>query len=89
MFRPALILLLIIVACPALAQQPTAGGAPKKVALDPNERICEDIYVGTRVNAQRFCATRAEWAARKQQDRENVEQAQRPRQCNAIMSKHC
>jgi hypothetical protein len=76
-------------ATPASAQQPSAGNSPKKAAYDPNERICEDLYVGTRVNRHRFCGTRAEWEAMKQQDRQEVERKQRPLQCNKIMGKSC
>lgn len=85
-----LIIPLVVAAAsyPALAQQPSTTNAPKKPALDPNERICETLYVGTRVNTQRFCGTRAEWEAVRRQEREGVDQLQRPMQC-AVMTKHC
>jgi hypothetical protein len=74
----------------SVSTEPTVSAAPiKKAAHDPNERICEDLYVGTRVNAKRYCGTRAEWEALKQQDREEVQKAQRPLQCNKIMGKSC
>ena len=76
-------------AVPASAQQPAAAASVKQAAHDPNERICEDLYVGTRVNKKRFCGTRAEWEAMKQQDREEVERKQRPMQCNKPMGKSC
>ena len=88
MIRRAVTLLMVVTAVPAIAQQTPTGSAPKKPALDPNERICEEIYVGTRVNTKRFCATRAEWQAKRQQDRDEVDQIQRPKQCS-VMTKHC
>lgn len=45
---------------------------------DPNERICENITpIGSRLATKRFCGTRAEWADRRRQDREAIENAQR------------
>jgi hypothetical protein len=53
------------------AQQPNTSTG------DPNERICENIVLtGSRLATKRFCGTRAEWAERKRQDREALEQAQ-------------
>ena len=49
----------------------------KAQPLDPNAKVCETIAsAGTRLG-QKICATQAEWAERKRQDREAVEQAQR------------
>lgn len=57
----------------ALAEQPKA-----KAQLDPNEKVCEKItVVGSRLATKRVCATRAEWADKRRQDREEVEKAQR------------
>jgi len=59
---------------PALAQTKTA---PNQEVGNANERICENLTViGSRLAAKRVCATRAEWAERKRQDREVIEQAQ-------------
>lgn len=60
---------------PAQAQpSPSPQGM---VAADPNQRICEDVVqTGSRIAAKRYCATRAEWAEKKKQDREAVEKAQ-------------
>ena len=45
---------------------------------DPNERICETItQTGSRLTTKRFCGTRAEWAEKKLQDRQELEKAQR------------
>ena len=44
----------------------------------PNERVCEDIVtIGSRLAKKRFCGTKAEWADRKQQDRDALEAAQK------------
>lgn len=45
---------------------------------DPNQKICEDItMVGSRIATKRICATRAEWAAQRQRDKEEVDRIQR------------
>ena len=65
-----------------------AAGAPSSTAPpapatntnvgDPNEKICENIIpIGSRLATKRFCGTRAEWADRKLQDRQALEEAQR------------
>ena len=49
----------------------------KAQPMDPNAKVCETIAsAGTRLG-KKICATRAEWAERKRQDREAIEQAQR------------
>jgi hypothetical protein len=74
---------------PVAAQESRPTSAAKKPAADPNERICENIYIGSRVRMRRFCGTRAEWQALRQADRDDIEKLQRPMQCNAIMGKAC
>jgi hypothetical protein len=60
-------------AVPAIAGQP-----PGNKARDPNEKVCEDIQmIGSRLAVKRICATRAEWAAMRRQDRDVIDQAQR------------
>lgn len=55
----------------------TAGDTTKKPARDPNEKVCEDIgVVGSRLAVKRICATRAEWAERRKQDRQDIERVQ-------------
>jgi hypothetical protein len=45
---------------------------------DPNEKICETIKpIGSRLATKRFCGTRAEWADRKLQEKQALENAQR------------
>ena len=51
---------------------------------NPNEVVCEKVeQIGTRIAANRVCMTRAQWAARKQGDREEVERRQQQRGCKA------
>ena len=61
------------IASTALSEPPKA-----KPPLDPNERVCEKIPVlGSRLQTKRVCATRAEWAEQRKQDRDETEKAQR------------
>lgn len=64
-----------------------AAGAPSSTAPpapatntnvgNPNEKICETIKpIGSRLATKRFCGTRAEWADRKLQDKQELERAQ-------------
>ena len=49
---------------------------------NPNEVVCEKVeQIGTRIATSRVCMTRAQWAARKQGDREEVERRQQQRGC--------
>ena len=51
---------------------------PVSTAGDQNERICEDITLtGSRIATKRFCGTRAQWADKKLQDKQEVERIQR------------
>jgi len=51
--------------------------APQASGTDPNEKVCENItVVGSRLARKRVCATRAEWADHKLQDRQAVDRAQ-------------
>ena len=46
--------------------------------VDPNAKVCETVsQIGSRLSKKKICATRAEWAEMKRQDREVVDQAQR------------
>jgi len=64
------------------AAQPVTGGndgvAAQKAYDDyMNEKVCESITVtGSRLGSRRFCATRAEWAARRLQDRQAIDSLQ-------------
>lgn len=45
---------------------------------NPNEKICETITpIGSRLATKRFCGTRAEWADRKLQEKQALENAQK------------
>jgi hypothetical protein len=58
---------------------PTAPPAPAPTSIaDPNEKICENVaQIGSRLAKKRVCATRAEWAERKLQDRQDAEYIQK------------
>ena len=68
--------LAIAAAIPAAA---TAAPPAQPVPTgDPNEKICQDsTQIGSRLAKRRVCATRAEWAARRLQDRQDAEHIQR------------
>lgn len=58
----------------ALAQSP-------KASADPNAKVCETVsQLGSRLSKKKVCATRAEWAEMKRQDREVIDHAQRAAQ---------
>ena len=62
-----------LLAMPAAAEQ-----SPGKKTPDPNEKICENIRIlGSRLAVRRICATRSEWAERRRQDRDVIDQTQR------------
>ena len=49
-----------------------------KASSDQNEKICENVtQIGSRLSKKRNCATRAEWAERRLQDRKDAEYIQR------------
>ena len=85
-------LVVVVAAATLAAPVTTAAGAasqPNRVAADLNERVCEDVIVtGSRLAKKRICATRAEWEAKKKQDRDVVEDAQRHANdpCSAILT---
>ena len=64
---------------PALADPATPIESHKlRPPADPNQKICEDItMVGSRIATKRICATRDEWAAKKRQDKDEVDRIQR------------
>lgn len=70
--------MLAATAAPALAQS-TANSAPvnAKPVENPNEIVCEkQETTGSRIGARRVCMSRAEWADRKLQDRQELERVQ-------------
>ena len=66
-------------ATPAMADPATPVASEKiRPPADPNQKICEDItVVGSRLGTKRICATRAEWAAKKREDKDEVDRIQR------------
>ena len=62
----------------SLGSPSAADTATQSVPLDPNQKICETVTsVGSRLATKKVCATRAEWAEKRKQDREVVDQMQR------------
>ena len=60
----------------------TAGQPGAVKGPDPNETVCEDVEVlGSRLATKRVCMTRAQWAAQKRLDREEVDRVQTQRGC--------
>ena len=75
-FAAALIFAASTFSAPATVQ--AAAGAQ---ARDPNEKVCETVsQVGSRLSKKKICATRAEWAEMKRNDREVIDLAQRAAQ---------
>jgi hypothetical protein len=62
----------------AAAQPDQASSLSTRPKADPNQKICEDVtQVGSRLATKRICATRAQWAEMRKQDRDTVDDAQR------------
>jgi flagellar motility protein MotE (MotC chaperone) len=74
----ALAAVLAISTTSAVAQPPaTETAAPTAKAQDPDKKRCERIVeeTGSRLGGRRICKTEAEWAAERQQSREESERA--------------
>ena len=57
-----------------------AAAPPAANPHDPNEMVCQRVQVlGSRLNNQRVCMTRAQWEERRAQDRRDAEKAQTTR----------
>lgn len=68
----------LIVAASALSAPVTAQAATSAQVRDPNEKICETVsQVGSRLSKKKVCATRAEWAVMRKDQKETVETMQR------------
>ena len=66
---------LILVTTAAAEDAPSSA---KRPPLDPNQKVCETVTeIGSRLAAKKICATRAEWAEKRKQDRDTVDDAQR------------
>src|SRR6478672_7665390 len=70
---------LSVTSVPARADlAPLVASEKVRPPADPNQKICEDItMVGSRLATKRICATRAEWAAQKRRDKDEVDRIQR------------
>ena len=72
---------ILVLACFTLTPAPgfaQGEAVPNSRTGDPAERICEKVVVtGSRLAAKKFCGTRAEWADKQLQDRQEVERIQR------------
>ena len=65
----------LFIATASAEQTPSSSQKP---AIDPNQKVCETVtVVGSRLAAKKICATRAEWAEKRKQDRDTVDEAQR------------
>lgn len=69
---------LVIAAALLAANGPSAAPADaKKATKDPNEMVCKREKVSGSNMKQRVCMTAGQWEARREQDREMVDAAQR------------
>ena len=79
-FGPALsAAFFLVVAAPSIAQAPAPPAPALKVKQpnDPNEVVCErQESTGSRIASRRVCMTRAQWADRQLQDRQELERVQ-------------
>ena len=69
----------LLLSTQAFAFQAPSSSAPPKAADEAymKERVCETVTVtGSRLGKKKFCATRAEWADQKLQDRQVIEKIQ-------------
>ena len=73
--RPFLLAIAVMIPAPATS---AAGETPTKTVSDPNEKVCENVpQIGSRLSQRRVCATRAEWAERRLEDRKDAEYIQK------------
>ena len=80
--RSLLVLLpswLPVTATPSISADPAAvshTSAPKKLS-DSDQIVCEYVKeLGTRLASHKVCATRGEWAQRRQEDRMGIDRGQ-------------
>jgi hypothetical protein len=71
-------LMVLAIAATIPAASFAAPASERSTAADPNEKVCENLsQIGSRLTKKRVCATRAEWADRRLQDRKDGEAIQR------------
>jgi hypothetical protein len=74
----AAILALAVPAAASAADDPAKAAESRTKPANAEERICKDItMLGSRLAKKRFCGTRAEWADKQLQDKQEVERIQR------------
>lgn len=70
--------ILLAGAVPAAAQAPEAAKEPTAKVKDPNRKICEEFKeTGSRLAGRRVCMSAVDWAAQRQDNRNDVERAQK------------
>lgn len=79
MFRILTVCALVLgSAVPVAAQAPDAAKQTTAKAKDPNRKICQEfLETGSRLAGRRVCMTAADWAAQRQEHRDDVERAQK------------
>ena len=66
-----------MIAALALIPAAVSAGEKKADAKDPNRIICEKQEVlGSRLATKRVCMTAAEWAIRRQEERQSIDRSQ-------------
>ena len=79
----AILAAVLVSGAAALAQEPAAPPATKRVgpSNDPNQMVCvNQSEIGSRLRARRVCRTRAEWAAHQRDTRDQIDKAQQQTQ---------
>lgn len=73
----------LLIAGPVLAQQTPTTRSSKASAADPNQQICRQINrLGSRLDRQRVCMTRAEWEEQRRTSRQGLDRMQSSRATN-------
>ena len=77
MSRQFAILLSAAIVAVSIAATASAQDSTSRPPPDPNEKICETVTtIGSRIAAKKVCATRAEWAQKRKDDRNLAEDIQ-------------
>lgn len=77
-FRACLLAISLIATGPLAAEPTQVPSSKSRPSADPNQKVCEDeTVVGSRLAVKRICATRSEWAQKRRDDRDTVDQIQR------------
>ena len=75
-----------VLGAPAQQAAAPAAAAPANKTLDPNERVCKDVFSGSRIAPKLVCATRAQWQDREREDQDATKLMQRPFQMCPVMA---